>query len=129
MKDLSKVPTWRLEWDLNLRSSGWKSLNLPLSHRASLWLYCGFIIYFDFTMCKLYISYLQKVLMGIGLQGKSATDLVTETDLFKDGEGLKEGKESQIIDYFNQSIKVLLEVTVDRTFLSTFRLSELLRQF
>jgi len=48
------------------------------------------------------------------------TDLVTETDLFKDGEGLKEGKESQIIDYFNQSIKVLLEVTVDGLFYPHF---------
>ena len=27
VKDLSKVPTWRLEWDSNLRPSGWKALN------------------------------------------------------------------------------------------------------
>ena len=30
-----KVLTWRLEWDLNLRSSGRKALNLPLSHHLS----------------------------------------------------------------------------------------------
>src|SRR6218665_674912 len=34
-KDLSKVPMWRLEWDLNLRPSGRKAPNLPLSHHAN----------------------------------------------------------------------------------------------
>ena len=32
MKDLPKVPTWRLEWDSNLRLSGHNGPNLPLSH-------------------------------------------------------------------------------------------------
>src|SRR6218665_1163992 len=34
VKDLPKVPTWRLEWDSNLRPSGRKTPNLSLSHRA-----------------------------------------------------------------------------------------------
>ena len=34
VKDLLKVPTWWLEWDLNLRPSGCKTPNLPLSHHA-----------------------------------------------------------------------------------------------
>ena len=34
VKDLPKVPMWRLEWDLNLRPSGCKAPNLPLSHHA-----------------------------------------------------------------------------------------------
>src|SRR6218665_2460931 len=34
MKDLPKVPTWRLQWDSNLRPSGRKAPNLPLSHHA-----------------------------------------------------------------------------------------------
>ena len=31
-KDLSKVPTWQLEWDSNLRPSRRKTLSLPLNH-------------------------------------------------------------------------------------------------
>jgi len=31
VKDLPKVPTWQLKWDSNLRPSGLKSPNLPLS--------------------------------------------------------------------------------------------------
>ena len=34
MKDFSKVPTWRLEWDSNLRPSARKAPILPLSHNA-----------------------------------------------------------------------------------------------
>ena len=34
VKDLPKVPTWRVEWDSNLRPSGRKAPNLPLSHHA-----------------------------------------------------------------------------------------------
>ena len=34
MKDLSKVPMWRLELDSNLRPSGCKALNLTLSYHA-----------------------------------------------------------------------------------------------
>ena len=34
VKDLPKVPTWRLEWDSNLQPSGWKAPNLPLSHHT-----------------------------------------------------------------------------------------------
>src|SRR6218665_72723 len=35
VKDLPKVHTWRLlEWDSNLRPSGRKAPNLPLSHHA-----------------------------------------------------------------------------------------------
>ena len=30
----AKVPSWQLEWDLNLRPSGRKASNLPLSHHA-----------------------------------------------------------------------------------------------
>src|SRR6218665_538351 len=32
VKDLPKVPTWRLEWGSNLRSCRCKAPNLPLSH-------------------------------------------------------------------------------------------------
>ena len=35
-KDLPKVPTWRLEWYSNLRSSGPKVPNPPLSNHAPL---------------------------------------------------------------------------------------------
>ena len=34
MEDLPKVPTQRLEWDLNLRPSEYKAPNLRLSHHA-----------------------------------------------------------------------------------------------
>ena len=34
LKDLPKVPTWQLEWDLKLRPSGRKAPNLPLCHYA-----------------------------------------------------------------------------------------------
>src|SRR6218665_372102 len=34
MKDLPKVPTWRLEWDSNLRPFGRKAPNLPLSNHT-----------------------------------------------------------------------------------------------
>ena len=34
VKDLPKIPTWRLKWDSNLRPSGGKATNLPLSHHA-----------------------------------------------------------------------------------------------
>src|SRR6218665_1063702 len=34
VKDLSKVPTWRLEWDSNLRPSGRKAPNLPMNHHT-----------------------------------------------------------------------------------------------
>src|SRR6218665_1118698 len=34
VKNLPKVPTWRLEWDSNLGSSGCNAPNLPLSHHA-----------------------------------------------------------------------------------------------
>src|SRR6218665_1724509 len=34
VKDLPKVCTWQLEWDSNLRPSGRKAPNLPLSHHA-----------------------------------------------------------------------------------------------
>ena len=34
MKDLSKVHTWRLERDLNLRPSGKKASTLPMCHYA-----------------------------------------------------------------------------------------------
>ena len=36
VKDLSTVPMWWLEWDSNLRPSGRKTLNLPLSHHEKL---------------------------------------------------------------------------------------------
>ena len=36
MKDLPKLPTWRLEWDSNLRPSGRKAPNLPLSQHLIL---------------------------------------------------------------------------------------------
>src|SRR6218665_3913064 len=32
VKDLPKVPTWRLKWDSNLPASECNVLNLPLSH-------------------------------------------------------------------------------------------------
>src|SRR6218665_635801 len=35
VKDLPKVLTWWLEWDSNLRPSGRRAPNLPLSHHAS----------------------------------------------------------------------------------------------
>jgi len=31
VKDLPKVPTWRLEWDSNSWHFGWKATNLPMS--------------------------------------------------------------------------------------------------
>ena len=34
VKDLPKVPTWQLEWDLNLQPSGRNLSNLQLSHHA-----------------------------------------------------------------------------------------------
>ena len=34
VKDLPRVPMWRLEWDSNWRSSGWKAPNLLMSHHA-----------------------------------------------------------------------------------------------
>src|SRR6218665_2612899 len=34
MKDLPKVRTWQLEWDLNLQPSGRKAPIVPLSHHA-----------------------------------------------------------------------------------------------
>ena len=34
VKDLPKVPTWRLNWNSNLRLFGRKAANLPLSHHA-----------------------------------------------------------------------------------------------
>ena len=34
VKDLPKVRTRRLEWDSNLRPSGRKAPNLPLTHQA-----------------------------------------------------------------------------------------------
>ena len=34
VKDLPKVPTWRLAWDSNLSPSGRKAPNLPMSHYA-----------------------------------------------------------------------------------------------
>src|SRR6218665_2278183 len=34
VKDLPKVPTWRLKWDSNLRLSRCKAPNLPLRHHA-----------------------------------------------------------------------------------------------
>ena len=34
VKDLPKVPTWRLEWDSNLRPYGRKTPYLPVSHYA-----------------------------------------------------------------------------------------------
>src|SRR6218665_952647 len=41
VKDLPKVPTWWLEWDSNLRPSGRKALNLPLSnHTPKLCSHC-----------------------------------------------------------------------------------------
>ena len=39
VKDLPKVPTWRLEWDSNLRPSGRNGPNLPLSHHAQECIY------------------------------------------------------------------------------------------
>src|SRR6218665_1267145 len=41
VKDLSKVPTWRLEWDSNLRPSRGKAPNLPLSHHTHIGLRLG----------------------------------------------------------------------------------------
>ena len=43
VKDLPKVPTWRLEWDSNLRPSGYKAPHLPLCHTApcSYYYYCN----------------------------------------------------------------------------------------
>ena len=35
VKDLAKIPTWRLAWDSNLRHSGRKAPNLPLSNHAT----------------------------------------------------------------------------------------------
>ena len=35
VKDLPKVPMWRLERDLNPRPSGWKASTLPMRHHAS----------------------------------------------------------------------------------------------
>jgi len=41
VKDLPKVPTWRLEWDSNQRPSRRKVMNLSLSHHAPLtWCVC-----------------------------------------------------------------------------------------
>ena len=40
VKDLLKVPTWRLERDLNLWPSGRKAPNKPLSHHAPLSFIC-----------------------------------------------------------------------------------------
>ena len=34
VKDLPKIPTWRLERDLNPQPFGWKAANLPMSHHA-----------------------------------------------------------------------------------------------
>ena len=34
VKDLPKVPTWRLEWGLNIQPSGRKASKLPLSYHA-----------------------------------------------------------------------------------------------
>ena len=34
VKDLPKVPTWRLEFDLNMQPFGRKASNLPLSYHA-----------------------------------------------------------------------------------------------
>ena len=34
VKDLPKVLTWQIEWDPNLRPSGWKAPNPPLSHHT-----------------------------------------------------------------------------------------------
>src|SRR6218665_1312668 len=36
VKDLPKVPTWRLEWDSNQRHFGRKATNLPIIHHAPL---------------------------------------------------------------------------------------------
>src|SRR6218665_440773 len=51
MKDLPKVHTWWLEWDSNLRTSGCKAPNLPLSHHApQLLVYVKFsddLLHFD----------------------------------------------------------------------------------
>ena len=33
-KDLPKIPMWQVKWDSNLRPSGHKAPNLPLSHHA-----------------------------------------------------------------------------------------------
>ena len=41
VKDLPKVPTWRLEWDSNLRPSGRKAPILPLSYHPHIFnLFC-----------------------------------------------------------------------------------------
>ena len=37
--DFPKVPTWRLQWDSNLRPSGRKAPNLPLSHHNMMLVY------------------------------------------------------------------------------------------
>ena len=34
VKDLPKVPTWRLEWNSNTRPFGQKETNLPMSHQT-----------------------------------------------------------------------------------------------
>lgn len=66
-------------------------------------------IYFLGRLKKSLKNSQSKVLVGIGLQGKSTRTLIEEADLFKDGELGTEGKESQILAYFNQSMKILLE--------------------
>jgi len=44
VKDLRKVPTWRLEWDSNLRPFGHKTLNLPPSQHVPRSLVLNFVI-------------------------------------------------------------------------------------
>ena len=48
VKDLHKVPTCRLERDLNQRLFGWKALNLPMSHHAPQIITHAFVIRLEF---------------------------------------------------------------------------------
>src|SRR6218665_184266 len=41
VKEFSKGPTFRLEWNSNRRTSGRKASTLPMRHHTPLWLLCA----------------------------------------------------------------------------------------
>src|SRR6218665_215933 len=53
VKDLPKVPTWRLEWDLNLWPFGRKATNLPMSHHSPQY---GFYLSFYLPVCHVRVT-------------------------------------------------------------------------
>src|SRR6218665_2934171 len=58
VKDLPKVPTWRLERDSNSRPFGRKAPNLPMSPTLHMYIVLQCIVFYYFYVCRLHFIFL-----------------------------------------------------------------------